>query len=181
MNHIRRYVWIPALIAGLVAGLSAQFSAPPKPGPEHKKLEALLGSWTYDGDAKKSPFSPAGEVTGTETFSSGPGGFVVEDRWDEKDPLGNVKGLQIWGYDPLKKTYTYSYFTSAGESGGGTVTINGNTWTWNGSGATYEGKNAWSRGTITFTGPNAFTQKAEASGDGGKTWAVNFEGKWTKR
>jgi hypothetical protein len=181
MSPIRWYVSVSAVVAVVAAGLSAQSSAMPKPSPEHKKLEALLGSWTYEGDATKSPFSPAGKVSGSEIFSSGPGGFVVEDRWDEKDPLGNVKGLQIWGYDPLKKLYTYNYFTSVGEIGGGTVTMNGSTWTWNGSGVTYEGKNAWSRGTITFTGPNAFTQKAEASPDGGKTWAVNFEGKWTKK
>ncbi len=165
-----------AVTAVLVAQTPAQ---PAKPNPELKKLEVLLGSWTYTGDAKQSPFGPAGKVTGTETFSMMAGGFFMEDRWDEKDPLGTVKGLQMWSYDATKKSLAYTYFTSAGESGSGTVTISGNTWTWLGSGITYEGKPAYGRGTYTFTGAGAFTVASDASADG-KTWARSFEGKWTK-
>jgi hypothetical protein len=164
----------------VLCSIVAQAQAPqvPKPGAEHKKLEVFLGTWTYEGEAKKSVFGPAGKVTGTETFES-LGGFFLQDRWDEKNPLGPLKGLQMWGYDPMKKTYTYNYFTTFGEIGSGTVTVSGNTWTWTGSGISYEGKPAYGRGSLTFSGATTYTVKSEASSDG-KAWIPSFEGKWTK-
>ena len=167
-----------AITAVLVAQTPAQ---PAKPNPELKKLAVYLGNWTYAGDAKQSPFGPAGKITGTETVTLMPGGFFIEDRWEETDPppLGTVKGLQVWSYDPIKKSLAYTYFTSAGESGSGTVTVNGNTWSSAGSGVTYEGKPAHGRGTWTFGGANGFSIASDASTDG-KTCARSFEGKWTK-
>src|SRR5215470_8676306 len=35
-----------------------------KPGPEHQKLSAFVGNWTFEGEAKASPMGPAGKVTG---------------------------------------------------------------------------------------------------------------------
>ena len=158
--------------------VQAQAPQVPKPGAEHKKMDVFLGTWTYEGEAKKSPFGPAGKVTGTEVFET-LGGLFLQDRWDEKNPLGAVKGIQMWGYDSAKKTYTYNYFSTLGEMGSGTMTVSGNTWSWTGSGITYEGKTAYGRGSLTFASPTSYTVKGEASADG-KTWALGFEGKWTK-
>ena len=150
----------------------------PKPGPEHKRLESFVGTWTYEGEAKKNAFGPAGKITGTDVFEMLPGGFAVIHRWDEKNPLGSLKGTEIWAYDPIKKTYTMNYFTNLGEVGSGTFTINGNTVTATSSGITYEGKMGYGRGTWTLS-PTTITVKWDASSDG-KTFAPSFEGRWTK-
>ena|SRR5437867_1099938 len=177
MNRGSVAVVVCLLISSVVI---AQAPAPaPKPGPEQKKFEAFVGTWTYEGEAKKSPFGPAGKISGTDIYEMLPGSFFIQHRWDEKNPLGNAKGLEVWGYDPVKKTYTYNYFSSLGEMGSGRFTINGNTWEFTGSGVTYEGKTAFGRGTLTFNSPMSLTIKGEASADG-KTFAPAFEGKWTK-
>jgi hypothetical protein len=180
MARIRWYVSVSSVIAVVVAGLSAQSTALPKPGPEHKKLEAFLGPWTYEGEAKQSPFGPAGKVSGTDVYESGPGGFSLQHHWDEKNPIGGVKGMEMWAYDPSKKTYVCNGVSSAGEMWSCTLNVTGSVWSWLQSGITFEGKTAWSRGTYTFAGPNVFTIKVDASTDG-KTWAPAFEGKWTKK
>jgi uncharacterized protein DUF1579 len=166
----------------LLVAVAAVGQAPPttpKPGPEHKKMEAFVGKWTYEGEAKKTVFGPAGKVSGTDTFEMLPGGLYIQHHYDEKNPLGAMKGTEIWAYDPVRKVYTNSYFNSTGEFGSGTCTVNGNTWTFTGSAVTYEGKTASWRYTMNLTTPTSFTVKSEASTDG-KTYVVGFEGKWTK-
>lgn len=178
MNRWSTVVAILCLMAAAV--VAGQAPAPaPKPGAEHKKLEAFVGTWTYEGEVKKNPFGPAGKITGTDVYEMLPGGFFMQHRWDEKNPLGNIKGTEIWGYNALKKAYSYNYFSSLGETGSGGITNAGNTWTFQGSGITYDGKTASARGTVTFASPTSLVIKVEASADG-KTFAPAFEGKWTK-
>jgi hypothetical protein len=177
MKRITSFAITLCLIAIVV--LAQAPIQPPKPGPEHKKLEAFLGTWTYEGEAKESVVGPAGKISGTDVYEMLPGGFFLQHHWDEKNPLGNVKGTEIWGYDPIRKTYTYNFFSSLGEMGSGTFKIKGDTWTFAGTGVTYDGKRARGRGTVTFAGPTSFNIKGEASSDG-KTWTPSFEGKWTK-
>ena len=174
---------IVALSFGLLTAIGVTAyaaTAANKPGPEQKKLEAFVGTWTYVGEAKDNPFGPAGKITGTDVYEMLPGGFFLQHRWEEKNPLGPVHGTEIWGYDPIKKAYTYNYFTSLGEMGSGTFTISGNTWNFAGSGITYEGKTAHGRASLIVAGSSAFTVKAEASPDG-KKFAPAFEGKWTRK
>ncbi len=69
------------LICGFTSLLLAQAPpAPPKPGPEHKKLEYFVGKWTVEGEIKANEFVPAGKTVSTETATLGPGGFYVESR-----------------------------------------------------------------------------------------------------
>src|SRR5436189_6410436 len=69
------------LICGFTSLLLAQAPpAPPKPGPEHKKLEYFVGKWTVESEIKANEFVPAGKTVGTETATLGPGGFYVDIR-----------------------------------------------------------------------------------------------------
>src|SRR5580704_19386214 len=115
------------LICGFTSLLLAQAPpAPPKPGPEHKKLEYFVGKWTVEGEIKANPFVPAGKSVSTETDTLGPGGLYVESR--NESELGTRLG--IIGYDSHAKVYTSYYANSAGMVGVSTGTVNGNTWTW---------------------------------------------------
>ena len=81
------------LICGFMPLLLAQAPpAPPKPGPEHKKLEYFVGKWTVESEIKANEFvPPAGKTVGTETGTPGPGGFYVESRAESL--LGTTLGI----------------------------------------------------------------------------------------
>ena len=85
------------LICGFTSLLRAQAPpAPPKPGPEHKKLEYFLGKWTVESEIKANEFVRAGKGVSTETCTLGPGGFYVECRAEGQLPtrlwLGDLPG-----------------------------------------------------------------------------------------
>jgi hypothetical protein len=163
------------LICGFTSLLLAQTPpAPPKPGPEHKKLEYFLGKWTVESEIKANEYVPAGKVVSTETGTLGPGGFYVESLGEGQ--LGTRLG--IIAYDSHAKVYTSYYASSAGLVGTATGTVNENTWTWmvedKVAGIAVKG-----RTTMTMLSPTQYTAKYEmADGKGGYTTLV--EGKATK-
>jgi hypothetical protein len=163
------------LICGFTSLLLAQAPpAPPKAGPEHKKLEYLVGKWTAESEIKANEFVPAGKVVSTETGTLGPGGFYVESR--NEGQLGTRLG--IIAYDSHAKVYTSYYASSAGLVGTATGTVNGNTWTWMVEDK-YAGQSVKGRTTITMLSPTEYTSKYDmADGKGGYTTLV--EGKATK-
>jgi hypothetical protein len=159
----------------LMAGAQAQA---PKPGPEQKRLDVFVGNWTFEGEAKPGPGGPGGKVTGTDRNQM-LGGFFMERRFEEKGPMGELRGVLILGYDPTKKTYIASGFDSAGGFSSGTIAVSGNTWTFSASGVS-GGKPMQTRCPLTFAaGNNSFTVTCEVSTDG-KNWTPSFEGRWTK-
>src|SRR2546423_3597874 len=103
------------LFCSLVVGIAAQGQAP-KPGPEHKKLEALIGSWTFEWDMKPSIFGPGGRVTGIERYQLMPGGFFVQMNREAKSPAGDLRTLIVFGYDPISMKHTGTLFDSSGAS-----------------------------------------------------------------
>jgi hypothetical protein len=163
------------LICGFTSLLVAQAPpAPPKPGPEHKKLEYFLGKWTLESEIKANEFVPAGKGVSTETGTLGPGGFYVESRNESQSGTR----LAIISYDSHAKVYTSYYANSAGLVGIATGTVNGNTWTWMVEDK-YAGKSVKGRTTVTILSPTQQTSKYEmADGKGGYTTIV--EGKATK-
>ena len=163
------------LICGFTSLLLAQAPpAPPKPGPEPKKLEYFLGKWTVESEIKANEFVPAGKTVTTETATLGPGGFYVESRAEGQ--LGTR--LAIIAYDSHAKVYTSYYASSVGFVGAATGTVNGNIWTWTVEDK-YAGKSVKGRTTATILSPTQYTSKYEmADGKGGYTTVL--EGKATK-
>jgi hypothetical protein len=163
------------LICGFTSLLLAQAPpAPPKPGPEHKKLEYFLGKWIVESEIKANAYVPAGKTVTTVTETLGPGGFYVEHRAEGQLPTV----LGIIAYDSHAKVYTSYYASSAGLVGTATGTVNGNTWTWmvedKVAGIAVKG-----RTTMTMVSPTEYASKYEmADGKGGYTTLV--EGKATK-
>jgi hypothetical protein len=163
------------LICGFTALLVAQAPpAPPKPGPEYKKLEYFLGTWKEEGEIKANGYVPAGKGVTTGTYTLGPGGFSVERRAEGQIP--NTFG--IIAYDSYAKAYTTFYASGAGLVGTGIGSVNGNTWTWmvedRFAGKAYKG-----RTTITMLSPTEYTSKYEMADEkGGYTTLV--ESKATK-
>ena len=163
------------LICGFTALLPAQAPpAPPKPGPEHKKLEYFVGKWTVESEIKANEFLRAGKTVSTETCTLGPGGFYVECRAEGQLPTR----LAIIAYDSHAKVYTSYYANSGGLVGTATGSVEGNTWTWMVEDK-FAGKAIKGRTTSTMLSPTQFTSKYEmADGKGGYTTIL--EGKATK-
>lgn len=174
-----RCAFAGVLLFVLSGVLIAQAPPIPKPGPEHQRLGAFVGNWTFEGEMKPGPMGPGGKMTGTDRIQWMPGNFFVERRFEGKSPMGEMKGLEIMGYDSAKKVYTFNGFDSMGSIGSGTMTVSGNTWTATGSG-NMGGTILHDRCTLAFgAGSTTLTVKCEMSMDG-KTWAPSFEGKATK-
>jgi hypothetical protein len=179
---MRRAVAALATVVIWSVGLyaQAQAPAPPKPGPEHQRLAALVGNWTFDGEMKPGPMGPGGKITGTDRITWMAGGFFVERRFSGKAAgLGEMSGVEIMGYDAAKKVYTYNVFDSTGAASSGTYTINGSTWTGTGVGS-MGGQSMQERCTLGFgAGNTTLSVKCEVSMDG-KKWIPFVEGTSTK-
>jgi hypothetical protein len=164
------------LICGFTALSLAQAPPePPKPGPEHKKLEYFVGTWKTESEIKANPYIPAGKSVMTATYTLGPGGFFVESR-GEGENYPTTHG--ITAYDSHAKLYTTSYASSAGLVGGGTGTVDGNTWTWmledKWVGNAFKG-----RTTVTVKSASQFTAKYEYLDPNG-SYVTLVEGTATK-
>ena len=89
----------------LLAAVSAQSQMPaPKPGPELKKLDYFVGTWTMDGDLKPGPMGPGGKMTGTERIEWMDGGFFLTSHSNFKSAMGNGTGLAVMGYTPTTRS-----------------------------------------------------------------------------
>ena len=154
----------------------------PKPGPEHKKLDVFLGSWSVDGEFKPGNGYgiPAGKVNTVERFQWLPGEFFLQMNRDGKGPAGEIKDMIIFGYDSATKKHTGTFY---GLNGGGSIsatyTNNGNTWLWSGNGHTPDGKLYQERCTVAVVPNASYTVKCETSPDG-KNWSPSLEWKGTK-
>ncbi len=151
----------------------------PKPAPEVKKLDALAGSWTLEGDMKPSAMGPGGKVTENEKCDWMEGGFYLVCKVDFKsNTMGDGSGLSILGYSTEDKAYTYREFNSWGEFTDSKGSLDNNTWTWT---------NDWKMGgmmmkgrfTMKITSPTTYDFSFEMSQDGTK-WTMAMDGKATK-
>ena len=151
----------------------------PKPDPEVKRLQVLVGHWTFKGEFKAGPLGSGGKATGDWTSQMILGGFFLQGQLTEKGPAAERRALMLAGYDPVNKNFPTQFYYDDGSRFSGVLTITGNTWT-------YEGK--WTaaekqyRVQISFMYAPDFTsatEKAEISADG-ETWTPFVEAEWTK-
>jgi hypothetical protein len=179
MDPMKRFAIVIAVFSMSAGVLVQQKPEMPKPGPEHQRLGTFVGNWTFEGEMKPGPMGPGGKMTGTDRVQWVGGNFFVERRFEGKGPMGTISGVEILGYDPAKKVYTYHVFDSFGTMGSGTMTLSGSTWTAAGTSST-GGKVMHDRCKLAFgAGSTTLTFTCDMSSDG-KTWTPSFEGKATK-
>jgi len=110
------------MILVVAVALNAQAPAP-KPGPEHQKMYVWLGDWTWDEEARDSPSGPWYRTPGSMQVRLMQGGFFIEFRWKSNIKGQEVSGVEIEGYDPIKKVNLTSFFASNGARGGVTSAV----------------------------------------------------------
>lgn len=90
---------------------------PSGPSPEHKRLEAFVGTWRTEGEIRASSSGPAARFHATDVYEWLPGGFFLVHRWDAHMPDGETKGIEIIGYDGASRTYLMHFFDNQGNTG----------------------------------------------------------------
>jgi hypothetical protein len=102
-----------ALVVAAQLTVQAQFT-PPKPGPEHKVLDPLVGTWNAKVkmwlEPGKEPTTSDGKMT-TKWIMDG---LFLEQSVDGKFMDMPFKGLGVTGYDPTKKKYVGTWIDSMG-------------------------------------------------------------------
>jgi Protein of unknown function (DUF1579) len=140
---------------------------PPKPGPELKRLDYNIGTWSAKGEVKPFGPMPGGKFTATEKCEWYSGGFFVMCRSEGTGPTGPEKSVSFTGYDPDEKVYTYHEFTSTGEAIDAKGTVNGDTWNWTAESKMGDTKISV-RVTIKEVSATEYTFKLEMSQNGGE-------------
>ncbi len=94
-----------------------------KPGENHKRLQDLVGTWSYAVKWWMSPEAPPIESTGTTVSRS-----IMDGRYVLSEHSGNMqmpgengkmmdapfKGMAVEGYDNVKKKYVSSWIDNMG-------------------------------------------------------------------
>jgi hypothetical protein len=85
----------------------------PKPAPEMKELQRLVGTWSTDEKFEVSQMMPAGgSATGTNTVRLGPGGFSVLMEQHSKSSMGPFAGHGVMSWDPNDRAYKFAWTDS---------------------------------------------------------------------
>lgn len=175
---MKTIIMISAAWLALAAAALAQTEMA-KPGPEHKKLDIFVGSWTLAGDMKPSSFGPGGKMTENEKCEWMDGDFFLLCHTDFKSSMGDGSGLSILGYSTDDKSYTYREYNSWGESMDSKgSSADADTWIWI-SDEKIAGKMMKARFTMKFISPATYTFTYEMSDDGTK-WNLLMDGQATK-
>jgi uncharacterized protein YndB with AHSA1/START domain len=98
----------------LVSLEAEEQDAPPhaQPQKEHKWLDKLVGTWTYEAECIMGPGQPPVKCTGTDSVRSLGGLWVLCEGEGEMPGGGKAKTLMTLGYDPAKKTYLGTFVAS---------------------------------------------------------------------
>jgi len=163
----------------LLATTAIAQTQPPKPGPELKKLDLFVGTWTLDGTMKPSAMGPGGSMTEGEKCEWMEGGFYVICHSDYKSSMGNGVGLSVLGYSADDKVYTYREFNSFGEFDDSRGSVEGDTWTWT-SDEKMGAMTMKGRFIMKVTSASAYNFTFDMSQDGAK-WSTVMEGKASKK
>jgi hypothetical protein len=150
----------------------------PKPTPNHKKLEALAGTWSGEEKMHPSPWDPKGGVAqGTMTGRVACDGFyVVSDYEQKRNGAVTFRGHSVFGYDANAQDVVLHWFDSMGM---GADVFRGKL---QGQVMTLDCKSPMGHHRLTYdlNEKGTLRSKMEMSQDG-KQWQTMFEGVYHKK
>jgi hypothetical protein len=161
----------------IVAGAQSQTT----PGPEVKKLTAMVGSFTVEDEVKAGamgPDSPAMKFSGTDDCRWTAGGFAVICEAVLNRPGRKYSESSFLYYDPASKTYRYHAVDSSGGIENKTGTVNGDVWTWLGE-SIFAGKPYRTRYIMKFVSADSY-EYTDESGESESSMKVFVSGKETR-
>ncbi len=150
----------------------------PKLTEEHKKLQALVGTWSGEETLPLSPMNPRpSNRTSTTTSRLDLGGFfLLMDHVQQEGKNETFRGHGIFGWDPRQQKYTMHWFDVMGGDPGAPALG-----TWEGNRLCFQHQHhmGHSRYTYEFGGPGSYSLKLEVSGDG-NNWVTFLEGNYKR-
>jgi len=147
----------------------------PKPGPEHRKMERLVGAWEGEETMHASEWDPkGGTATGRSTHRLALSGFaLINDYEQERDGATTFTGHGVMTWDPKGAQYLFHWFDCIGSpvevfSGrfdGDVLTLS------------HGGPGMHARFTYDLGQPGRMKTRMEMSKDGA-SWKMLFEGRY---
>jgi hypothetical protein len=151
----------------------------PEPGEQHRKLQALAGTWVGEETLYPSPWDQTGgSATGRMEGRMGLDGFfLIGDYTQERGGQVTYRGHGVYGYDAGQGCWTLNWFDSMG--GGAWEPSRG---TWEGNVLTFSQQNPMGHGRYiyTFESEGRYRFRIEQSQDG-KSWAPFMDSVYTRR
>jgi Protein of unknown function (DUF1579) len=119
-----------SLPTGIAAGRLDQAR---RPGPEHERLNAIIGRWINEGHTINPDGSPGLKILASDVYEWAPGGFfVVHSAYGRMGDFGGG-GIEIIGYDAASQTYPVHFFDSQGNATRHEIVMQDDrTWIWQG-------------------------------------------------
>ena len=149
----------------------------PKPGPEHKALERLAGTWVGEETIHPGPFDPVGgKATAVVRNVMAVGGFaLVQDYEQTREGGVNFIGHGVLRWDGPAGEYSLLWVDSTGfppseyrgKFAGEVLTLS------------YKGPMGHSRAIWTLKGATGYDYRMELSQDGA-TWHPFMDGSYRK-
>lgn len=125
MKASRTALLVVSLLAAL-PGLAAVAIA--QPGPEHKRLDAVVGKWRVEMETRASASAPAAKASGTEECEWFANLHVV-CRGEATGAAGLYKSMRTISYLPALKQYGQYSIDSLGYATFMLGSVSGDTWT----------------------------------------------------
>jgi len=146
---------------------------------QHRKLQALAGSWTAEETLSPSPWDPKGgaATARVETRVDLDGFFVMTDYVQQRNGQVSYRGHGVFGWDPSEKCYTMNWFDSMGSPSNAPARGR-----WEGNTLTFEQRTPMGHGRYiyTFEKDGQYRFQIENSQDG-KQWQKFMDGKYTRK
>jgi len=103
----------------------------PKRPPELGMLDAFIGRWTSEGEAKFTGLDETIKMTGTSEAKWDGNGWIFVNRFSSSmADLGDMLGIETWTYDVRAKKFRTTWADDHGGSGVGTAWHDARTNTW---------------------------------------------------
>jgi Protein of unknown function (DUF1579) len=120
----------------------------PVPGPDTRKLGALVGNWRTEGEVLVEGSDAVLQITGSDVYEWLGGGFFLVHHVDVLVGAEHVQAIEIIGsYDPTRDVYLARSFDNRGAAEMMEVRVS-------------------ARGVWTFTGGPGVAQAAQPDGPG---------------
>ncbi len=96
--------------------MATKKSPTPKPAPQLKKLNFLIGKWHTQGELLMGTKASTNDIRGMDTYEWVSGGFFILHRVDVLMGDERAEAIEIIGYDEVRKAYFMKSFDSQGAS-----------------------------------------------------------------
>ena len=151
LSDVTRLLFVALLLSLLVAHPDAQR---PAPGEPHKALEALAGTWRFEGEVKPVPAVGAndtGKVVYTHVNTMTHSGVFLETRRTGAGPSGEVTELFVYGWDEASKVYRQDGYNNRGQIRRFMGTLEGRAWRFTGTNLSAAGRVTQERFTVIYS------------------------------